>query len=112
MASLTDLFGAGATFSDANKTVTFDLDDLTSITDTSLITAGNINDWADPIAAALILQWKAANTANTSPDDGIYVGDPYKSFETRGGEEQISFNYNVAVYIPDTVPQLDPDLVA
>lgn len=112
MATLTTMFGTGATFNDVAKTVTFDLDDLTSLTDTSLITAANIDDWADPVAAALILQWKTANAANTNPDDGIYVGDPYKSFETRGDQSQISFNYTVSVYIPDTVPDLDPDLVA
>ncbi len=109
---LTELFGASATFSDANKTITFDLDDLTSITDTSLVTAANIDTWADRVAAALVLQWKAANTANTDPTDGIYVGDPYKSFETRGDTSQISFNYTVSIYIDDTVPDLDPDLVA
>lgn len=112
MATLVNMFGASAAFDDVAKTVTFDLDDLTSITDTALVTAANIDDWADPIAAALVLQWKAANVDNTNPDDGIYVGDPFKSFETRGEESQISFNYNVAVYIPDTVPELDPDLVA
>lgn len=112
MATLVNLFGASAAFNDVAKTVTFDLDDLTSITDTSLITAANVDDWADPIAAALILQWKAANVDNTNPADGIFVGDPFKSFESRGDQEQISFNYNVSIYIPDTVPELDPDLVA
>jgi hypothetical protein len=109
---LTELFGASATFDETAKTVSFDLDELTTITDTSVILTVNVDEWADRIAAALLLHWKAANTANTDPTDGIYVGDPYKSFETRGDQAQISFNYNVAVYIPDTVSDLDPDLVA
>jgi hypothetical protein len=110
--TLTDRFGLAAVFDDVAKTVTFDLDDLDGITDTSLVTTANIDDWADRIAAALILQWKANQSAdNTDPTDGIVVGAPYKNFETRGTEQQISFNYNVAIYIPDNSADLDPDLV-
>lgn len=110
--TLTDRFGIAATFDNTAKTITFDLDDLDGITDTALVTAGTIDDWADRIAAALILQWKANQGAeNTDPTDGVIVGDPYKNFETRGTEQQISFNYNVAIYIPDNSADLDPDLV-
>jgi hypothetical protein len=110
--TLTDRFGTSALFNETDKTITFDVDDLASITDSALITDLNIDEWADRIAAALILQWRAnQSTDNTDPTDGLIVGDPFKQFETRGTEQQISFNYNVAIYIPDTSADLDPDLV-
>lgn len=110
--TLTDRFGVSATFDETAKTITFDLDDLAGITDTSLVTDLTIDNWADRLAAALILQWKENQTAdNTDPTDGIVIGEPYKNFETRGDQQQISFNYNVAIYIPDNSADLDPDLV-
>ncbi|MCT0253555.1 MULTISPECIES: hypothetical protein [unclassified Synechocystis] len=110
--TLIQRFGAAATFDETAKTLTFDIDDLAGITDPSLITDLTIDEWADRIAAALLLHWRSTQgTDNTDPTEGLIVGDPFKQFETRGGENQISFNYNVAIYIPDTSADLDPDLV-
>jgi hypothetical protein len=110
--TLVQRFGTAAIFDETAKTVTFDIDDLAGIADPTAITDLTIDEWADRIAAALILQWRGnQSTNNTDPTDGLIVGDPFKQFEQRGGENQISFNYNVAIYIPDTSADLDPDLV-
>lgn len=110
--TLVQRFGTAAAFDNVAKTVTFDLDDLTGITDPSVVTTANIDEYADRIAAALVLLWKATQSPdNNDPTDGLIVADPFKNFETRGDQQQISFNYNVAIYIPDTSADLDPDLV-
>jgi hypothetical protein len=110
--TLTDRFGVSAIFDNTDKTITFDLNDLAGITDPTAVTDVNIDQWADRIAAALLLEWKSNQSPeNNDPTDGIVVGAPYKNFETRGTEQQISFNYNVAIYIPDNSADLDPDLV-
>ena len=76
----------------------------------SLITNTTKDAYADKIAAALLVLWKQKQAATDDDNTvGLYVGDVFKQFITRNSVDQMSFNYQVAIYIPDPTANLDPD---
>ena len=123
--SLTQRFGTGAaldvTTPSAPKLI-IDLSDLENtadggditnsqgLDDVGLITNLTKDAYADKIAAALLVLWKQ-NQSATDDDNtvGLYVGDVFKQFVNRNSIDQLSFNYQVGIYIPDPTANLDPD---
>lgn len=109
MAALTtaDHFGTNAVLDTGAGTLTITLSDL----------AGAGLDIAAPTAAqvfaALVLHLYGNMPADPTldPDIGVVVADPFKSFTTRGTEDQISYQYGVSLYVPDTTTTPDPDNV-
>lgn len=129
--SLIQRFGTGAMLLTSTTSVTassgspkliIDLSDYTNtanggditnsqgIDDVSLITDLTKDDYADKIAAALLVLWKQNQPAEDIDETvGIYISDIYKQFYTRNGIDQMAFIHTVNVYIPDPTATLDPD---
>ena len=87
-----------------------DIANSQGLDDVSLITNTTKDAYADKIAAALLVLWKQKQAATDDDNTvGLYVGDVFKQFITRNSVDQMSFNYQVAIYIPDPTANLDPD---
>lgn len=124
MADLTLIqrFGTNATYNDTNKTVTIDLNDLTSIIvsgvdvglDISGLSAVNIDDYASKILWSLIL----LNQANQPTDNNdetvrLYVTNQGKRNVTRNNVAQFGYQLVTTAYQNDSLGTvLDPDNLA
>ena len=87
-----------------------DITNSQGIDNVGLITQLTKDAYADKIAAALLVMWKQKQAATDDDNTvGLYVGDVFKQFITRNSVDQMSFNYQVAIYIPDPTANLDPD---
>ena len=120
--TLVERFGANATYNDTNKTVTLDLNDLTSIIvsgvdvglDISGLSAANIDDYASKILWSLIL----LNQANQPTDNNdetlkLYVTNQGKRNVTRNSVAQFGYQLVTTAYQNDSLGTiLDPDNLA
>ncbi|MEL7521929.1 MAG: hypothetical protein AAGJ80_09995 [Cyanobacteria bacterium J06553_1] len=119
--TLSQRYGDGVTFNPSAKTLTIDLNDLSSILvsgvdlglDISGMTDANKDEYADGIFWALVQRQREQQPDNNNDETvGIYVTNRGKTSATRNGVAQFAFNLNIAGYKNDTEGvNLDPDAI-
>ncbi len=120
--TLAQRFGNTVSFNATAKTLTLNLNDLSSIIvqgedlgiDVSAMTADNKDSYASRILWALLLL-SQSNQPETNNDEtiGIYVQNQGKRTVVRNSVSQFGFILAATAYRNDTVgTQLDPDAIA
>jgi hypothetical protein len=119
--TLVQRFGSGVSFNDTNKTLTIDLNNLSSIMvggvdlgiNVTGMTAANKDTYASRIFWALLqLQRVAQNTDNNDNTVGVYVSNQGKRNVTRNSVAQVGFQLSATAYKNDTEGvDLDPDAI-
>ena len=119
--TLAQRFGNSVSFNATNKTLTLDLNDLSSIIvngedlgiDVSAMTAENKDSYASRILWAILLLSQSNQPENNNDETvGVYVQNQGKRSVVRNQVSQFGFVLAATAYKNDTVgTQLDPDAI-
>lgn len=120
--TLAQRFGSNVTFSEANKTITISLADLSDsgdVTtgnglDTSAMTDANKDEYSSRIIYSLLqLSEQNQPVDNTDETVGVYVTNEGKRTVTRNSVAQFGFRLVATAYINDSLGVvIDPDSIA
>jgi hypothetical protein len=101
--TLSEAFGSTATLNAGVLTV--------NLTDFTTHGLDGANPTPSEILTAILLRLIAVQPSNAVDDieRGVVIGTPFKTFSRN--EAQLEYQYPFSVYVPITLPELDPDNV-